>query len=90
VEGDFSAEAEQRAHVLEGEQRPSKNGGLEEKFGGACKMEDYLKVLLELDFCTKPPNWRRGPYEGLHWSCSKSNSNKLCIIVAICRVFQNL
>jgi hypothetical protein len=27
------------------------------EFGGACKMEVCLEALLEMDFCTKPPNF---------------------------------
>jgi hypothetical protein len=34
-----------------------KNGEWEGEFGGACKMEVCLEALLELDFCTKPPNF---------------------------------
>jgi hypothetical protein len=30
---------------------------LEGRFGGASKMEGHLKALLEMDFCTKPPNF---------------------------------
>jgi hypothetical protein len=30
---------------------------LEGKFGGACKVETHLEVLLELSFSTKPPNF---------------------------------
>jgi hypothetical protein len=29
---------------------------LEGGFGGECKMETCLETLLELGFCTKPPN----------------------------------
>jgi hypothetical protein len=43
---------------LEGEYRASNNGGLEGRFGGASKMEGHLEALLEMDFCTKPPNFR--------------------------------
>jgi hypothetical protein len=42
---------------LEGEWRASKNGGWEGEFEGVCKIEVYLEVLLELVFCTKPPNF---------------------------------
>jgi hypothetical protein len=42
---------------LEGEQRASNNGGLEGRFGGTSKMEGHLEALLEMDFCTKPPNF---------------------------------
>jgi hypothetical protein len=45
------------AHLWRGKWRASKNGGWEEKFGGACKMEVHLKVLLELIFFTKPLNF---------------------------------
>jgi hypothetical protein len=34
-----------------------KNGEWEGEKGGACKMEVCLEALLELDFCTKPPNF---------------------------------
>jgi hypothetical protein len=44
-------------HVWRGEWRASKNGGWEEGFGGVCKMEACLEALLEMDFCTKPPNF---------------------------------
>jgi hypothetical protein len=27
------------------------------EFGGVCKMEACLEALLEMDFCTKPPNF---------------------------------
>jgi hypothetical protein len=30
---------------------------LEGRFGGASKMEGDLEALLEMDFCTKPPNF---------------------------------
>jgi hypothetical protein len=30
---------------------------LEGRFGGASKMEGHLEALLEMDFCTKPPNF---------------------------------
>jgi hypothetical protein len=43
--------------TLVGEWRVSKNGGLEGEFGGVCKVEAYLEVLLELNFCTKPLNF---------------------------------
>jgi hypothetical protein len=39
------------------EWRASKNGGWEGEFGGVCKMEACLEALLEMDFCTKPPNF---------------------------------
>jgi hypothetical protein len=42
---------------LEGQWRASNNGGWEREFGGACKIEVCLEALLELDFCTKPPNF---------------------------------
>jgi hypothetical protein len=35
-------------HILEGEvEAPSRNVGLEEKFGGICKMQVHLETLLE-------------------------------------------
>jgi hypothetical protein len=43
-------------HVWRGIRRASRNGGLEGGFGGECKMETCLETLLELGFCTKPPN----------------------------------
>jgi hypothetical protein len=30
---------------------------LEGRFGGASKMKGHLEALLEMDFCTKPPNF---------------------------------
>jgi hypothetical protein len=30
---------------------------LEGEFGGASKMEGHLEALLELIFCTQPPNF---------------------------------
>jgi hypothetical protein len=39
------------------EWRASRNGGCEGEFGGVCKMEACLEALLEMDFCTKPPNF---------------------------------
>jgi hypothetical protein len=44
-------------HVWRRKWRASKNGGWEGEFGGVCKMEVCLEVPLELDFCTKPPNF---------------------------------
>jgi hypothetical protein len=44
-------------HVWRGIWRASKNGGWEGGFGGACKMEACLEALLEMDFCTKSPNF---------------------------------
>jgi hypothetical protein len=38
---------------LEGLQEWRVRGG----FGGVCKMEACLEALLEMDFCTKPPNF---------------------------------
>jgi hypothetical protein len=29
---------------------------LEGRFGGTSKMKGHLEALLEMDFCTKPPN----------------------------------
>jgi hypothetical protein len=43
--------------IWRGKWRASKNGGWEEVFGGECKMEIYLEALLELGFCTEPPNF---------------------------------
>jgi hypothetical protein len=40
-----------------GKWRASRNGGWEGEFGGVCKMETCLEALLEMDFCTKPPNF---------------------------------
>jgi hypothetical protein len=42
---------------LEGRWRASKNGGWEGEFEGVCKMKVCLEALLELGFCTKPPNF---------------------------------
>jgi hypothetical protein len=42
---------------LEGGVEGSNNGGLEGRFGGASKMEGHLEAPLEMDFCTKPPNF---------------------------------
>jgi hypothetical protein len=39
-----------------GKWRASKNEGWEGEFEGVCKLEVYLEALLELGFCTKPPN----------------------------------
>jgi hypothetical protein len=36
--------------VWSGEWRASSNGGLDVEFGGICKMEVHLEVLLELHF----------------------------------------
>jgi hypothetical protein len=34
-------------------------------------MEGHLEALLEMDFCTKPPNFGvDGSYGGPHWRCS--------------------
>jgi hypothetical protein len=46
--------------------RPSKNGGWEGGFGGVCKMETCLEVVLEMCFFVNPPFWSRGPYGGPH------------------------
>jgi hypothetical protein len=43
--------------VWRGEWRASRNGGWDGKFGEVCKMKAYLEALLELGFCTKPPNF---------------------------------
>jgi hypothetical protein len=43
--------------IWRGKWRASKNGGWEKEFGGACKMEVHLEALLELIFCTQPPNF---------------------------------
>jgi hypothetical protein len=43
--------------VWRGEWRASSNGGLEWEFGGVCKMDVHLEVLLELHLFTKPPNF---------------------------------
>jgi hypothetical protein len=40
-----------------GKWRASRNGGWEGEFGGVCKMKACLEALLEMDFCTKPPNF---------------------------------
>jgi hypothetical protein len=45
------------AHIWRGKWRASRKGGWEGKFGGVCKMEACLEALLEMDFCTKPPNF---------------------------------
>jgi hypothetical protein len=45
------------AHIWRGKWRASRNGGWEGEFGGVCKMEACLEALLEMDFCTKPPNF---------------------------------
>jgi hypothetical protein len=45
------------AQIWRGEWRASRNGGWEGEFGGVCKMEACLEALLEMDFCTKPPNF---------------------------------
>jgi hypothetical protein len=44
-------------HFWRGKWRASRNGGWEGEFGGVCKMEACLEALLEIDFCTKPPNF---------------------------------
>jgi hypothetical protein len=45
------------AHIWRWKWRASRNGGWEGEFGGVCKMEACLEALLEMDFCTKPPNF---------------------------------
>jgi hypothetical protein len=45
------------AHIWRGKWRASRIGGWEGEFGGVCKMEACLEALLEMDFCTKPPNF---------------------------------
>jgi hypothetical protein len=45
------------AHIWRGKWRASRNGGWEGEFGGVCKMEACLEALLEMVFCTKPPNF---------------------------------
>jgi hypothetical protein len=45
-------------HYWRGGWRASRNGGWEGEFRGVCKMEACLEALLEMDFCTKPPNFR--------------------------------
>jgi hypothetical protein len=44
-------------HIWRGGWRASRNGGLEGKFGGACKIEAHLEALMELIFYTKPLNF---------------------------------
>jgi hypothetical protein len=56
--GEVEKERNGGAHVWRGKWRASKIRGWEGEFGGTCKMEVCLEALLELGFCTKPPNFR--------------------------------
>jgi hypothetical protein len=59
-EGDRGSRGENKnggSHVWRGKWRASKNGRWEGEFEGVCKIEVYLEALLELVFCTKPPNF---------------------------------
>jgi hypothetical protein len=50
-------EGKNGTHIWRGEWRASRNGGWEGEFEGVCKMEACLEALLEMDFCSKPPNF---------------------------------
>jgi hypothetical protein len=73
---------------LEGGWRASRNGGWEGEFGGVCKMEACLEAMLEMDFCSKPPNFGVEAHmeapAGDALSASKTFLNQSTCLTSVC------
>jgi hypothetical protein len=71
------------ASVWRGICRASKNGGWEGRFGWVCKIEAYLEVLLEMNFCTNPPNFG----VEAHMEAPAGDALRICLCVENATMF---